>query len=971
MSAPQDNSPTDPGAMAARLAAIVESSTDAIISKDLNGIILSWNRGAEAIFGYTAAEMLGQSIRRLIPAERQAEEDDILARLRRGEAVPPFDTERLVKEGRRLEISLTVSPIRDARGVVIGASKIARDISAAKRREREVARLSRLYAGLSQVNQAIVLSRTREELLAKICRVLVDFSGFKMVWIARHDAALRQLVPVAVHGDQDDYLRGITIRTDDQPEGHGPTGTAFRENRPFISNDLLNDSAALPWREQMRARNLRASAAFPVHCEGAPWGALTVYAGEPFFFREREIDLLREAAGDLSFALGNFVRDEQRREAEARVRQERDFSAALINSLPGVVYFYDDTGRFLRWNDNFERVTGYGAAELATMQPLDFFAGADQDRVAARIGEVFERGEACVEADFRSKDGRLSPYYFTGVKTLFEGKPCLVGVGIDISERRRAEAALQESRARFEVVVANLREGLIIADPAGDYLYWNPAALRMLGFEDLAEGRRRQTEFETVFALATRAGAALAPAEWPLARARRGDSYERIELRVRRRDSDWERIFSYSGTQVSYAPGRTLAFVTMRDVTERIRGEEERQRLLEAERAARQQVDQILSSVTDAFVTLDRQWRYRYVNDRAAQIFGRKKEDLIGRHIWTEFPEGVGQPFQLAYERAMTERVQIQFEEYYAPYDRWFENRVYPSAEGISIVFQDVSERKRSERALREAHEELEHKVARRTEELQEALERAEAADRVKSAFLATMSHELRTPLNSIIGFTGIVLQGLAGPLNAEQTKQLGMVRGSARHLLELINDVLDISKIEAGQLEVRPEPFELRAAIDRAVALVRPMADRKGLELSYTVAPEVGEMLSDRRRIEQVLLNLLNNAVKFTDRGSVTVSARPVSGFRPAGGPAPVAAVELRVTDTGVGIKPQDLPKLFQPFRQIDSGLARIHEGTGLGLAICRRLVTLLGGTISAGSEWTRGSVFTVILPLQMPPSA
>ncbi|MBS0633663.1 MAG: PAS domain S-box protein, partial [Verrucomicrobia bacterium] len=677
------------------------------------------------------------------------------------------------------------------------------------------------------------------------------------------------------------------------------------------------------------------------------------------------------AAGDLSFALSNFAREELRREAEARMRQERDFSAALINSLPGVVYFYDDTGRFLRWNDNFERVTGHTAAELATMQPLDFFSSADRDRVAARIGEVFARGEASVEADFRSKDGRLTPYYFTGVKTLFEGKPCLVGVGIDISERRRAEAALQESRARFEVVVDNLREGLVIADPAGDYLYWNPAALRLLGFADLEEGRRRQGEFEAVFAVSTRAGSDLPPGEWPLARARRGDTYDRLELRVRRRDSDWERIFSYSGTQVSYAPGRALAFVTMRDVTERIRGEEERQRLLEAERAARQQVDQILSSVTDAFVTLDREWRYRYVNDRAAQIFGRKKEDLIGRHIWTEFPASVGQPFQLAYERAMTERVQIQFEDYYAPYDRWFENRVYPSAEGISIVFQDISERKRAERALREAHEELEHKVARRTEELQEALERAEAADRVKSAFLATMSHELRTPLNSIIGFTGIVLQGLAGPLNAEQTKQLGMVRGSARHLLELINDVLDISKIEAGQLEVRLEPFDLRASLDRTVALVRPMAERKGLELSCTVAPGTGEMVSDRRRLEQILLNLLNNAVKFTDRGSVTVTVRPVSDFRPAGAPAPVAAVELRIADTGVGIKPQDLPKLFQPFRQIDSGLARIHEGTGLGLAICRRLVTLLGGTIAASSEWSRGSVFTVILPLQMPPSA
>jgi PAS domain S-box-containing protein len=815
------------------------------------------------------------------------------------------------------------------------------------------------------------MSRTREELLAKVCRVLVDFAGFKMVWIGEHDAATRRLRPVAVCGDQSDYLREIAIYTDDRPEGRGPTGTAFREGQPVICNDLLNDPLALPWKEQLRARQLRASAALPIRSEGRPWGTLSVYADEPLFFQDREIALLVEAAGDLSFALGNFVREEERRHAEEKVRQERDFSAALINSLPGVIYFYDDTGKFLRWNDIFERVSGYTAAELATKHPLDFFAGEEKERVAARIGEVFATGESSVEAGFLAKDGRVTPYYFTGVRTLFEGKPCLVGVGIDISARKQAEADLHESRARFEAVVENLHEGLIVADPAGDYLHWNPAALRLLGFEDLAEGRRRQREFETLFVLSTLAGEPLPPAEWPLARARRGDTYERLELRLRRRGSDAERVLSYSGTQVHYGPGRVLAFVTLRDVTERVRGEEERRRLLEAERAARRQVDQILESVTDAFVTLDRSWRYRYVNDRAAQIFGRRKEDLIGRHIWTEFPEGVGQPFHRAYERAMEERVQLQFEEYYPPYDRWFENRIYPSAEGISIVFQDVSERKRAERALREAHEQLEQKVAQRTEELREALERAEAADRVKSAFLATMSHELRTPLNSIIGFTGIVLQGLAGPLNAEQTKQLGMVRGSARHLLELINDVLDISKIEAGQLEVHAESFDLRASLERATSLVRPMAEKKGLQLSLTLAPAIGEMVSDRRRTEQILLNLLNNAVKFTERGAVTVTASGVPQFRRTPEAEAVPAVAVCIADTGVGIKPEDLPKLFQPFRQIDSGLTRLHEGTGLGLAICRRLTTMLGGTLSAASEWSRGSVFTLTLPLHLPPSS
>ncbi|MDP2368885.1 ATP-binding protein [Rhodoferax sp.] len=251
---------------------------------------------------------------------------------------------------------------------------------------------------------------------------------------------------------------------------------------------------------------------------------------------------------------------------------------------------------------------------------------------------------------------------------------------------------------------------------------------------------------------------------------------------------------------------------------------------------------------------------------------------------------------------------------------------------------------------------------------LRVAMEAAEAADQIKSAFLATMSHELRTPLNSIIGFTGIVLQGMAGPLNVEQAKQLGMVRDSARHLLALINDVLDISKIEAGELPVACESFDLARSIDKVAAIMRPMADKKGLALTVNVAPGVRAMVSDERRVEQVLLNLLGNAIKFSKAGSVLLQAEMVSDFQVDRAHPPVPAVRLSVADTGIGIRPEDMALLFVPFRQIDSALSRKHDGTGLGLAICRRLTALMGGTIEAQSEWGHGSVFTVTLPLQTP---
>ncbi|MEJ2749060.1 MAG: ATP-binding protein, partial [Anaerolineae bacterium] len=232
----------------------------------------------------------------------------------------------------------------------------------------------------------------------------------------------------------------------------------------------------------------------------------------------------------------------------------------------------------------------------------------------------------------------------------------------------------------------------------------------------------------------------------------------------------------------------------------------------------------------------------------------------------------------------------------------------------------------------------------------------AQEADRLKSAFLASMSHELRTPLNSIIGFSGIILQELAGPLNAEQKKQMDMVRSSAHHLLNLINDVLDISKIEAGQLKVAQEPCNIPQIITKVLQLLTPQAEKKGLQLIVVISPDVNEIMSDPRRIEQILINLVNNAIKFTDAGRVQIRSYVQDRW-----------LVTEVSDTGMGIKAEDQENLFQPFRQIETGLARVHEGTGLGLSICQRLVHLLGGEITVQSEWSKGSTFTFTLPLRL----
>ncbi len=272
---------------------------------------------------------------------------------------------------------------------------------------------------------------------------------------------------------------------------------------------------------------------------------------------------------------------------------------------------------------------------------------------------------------------------------------------------------------------------------------------------------------------------------------------------------------------------------------------------------------------------------------------------------------------------------------------------------GSAILKHQVNVRTRE---LRQINQEMEERIVERTAQLAAAMEKAQAADRIKSAFLATMSHELRTPLNSIIGFTGIMLQGLTGPLNPEQHKQMSMVQNSSRHLLSLINDVLDISKIEAGQLVLASSSFDLGLSIDKMVKLVAPLAEKKGFELQLNLSDTPLTITTDQRRLEQVILNLLNNAVKFTETGSVRIACLSENDH-----------FLISFTDTGIGIAPEEIANLFQPFHQVDTGLARKREGTGLGLSICKKIIDMMGGSIEVQSNLGHGSTFFVRLPRQV----
>ena len=647
-----------------------------------------------------------------------------------------------------------------------------------------------------------------------------------------------------------------------------------------------------------------------------------------------------------------------RKKAEEAIRASEKRFRTLVNSAPEGIFIQSE-GRLVFVNPAMSRLLGAERAEdLLGTEFITRIAPKYHDAVHERIRKQVETGLPAppMEQEYVRFDGSTVWVEPTAVPFRFQNRDAHLVFVRDITERKRAEQKLAESESRFRLMFEKNNAVMFMIDSeTGYFLDANLAAQKFYGYSP--------DTFKTM-------------KTYDLTMLKPEDSFKRRKQIAGEELShfvDSNRLANgeIRTVEVHATPIRvndkSVLFVITHDITDRISAEK---RLKESEERFR----------TVADFTYD--WEYWSLPDRqiiymspsCERITGYTADEFIADK---ELIEKISHPADIDIQKhhreiefSRDESCSFDFRIFKRSGELCWINHVCQMVYGADgrwlgrrVSNRNITERKQTENLLRESqaelrrlNAELEHRVAERTAELNRINKELEHAAHAKDEFLANMSHELRTPLTGILGMSESLQEEIFGPLNEKQQKYMKNIETSGRHLLELINEILDLSKIEAGKPEPQFETVAVSEISQVSLSFVREPANKKCIRIRYTSEPESFRMVADARRLKQIIINLLNNAVKFTpERGNVSLNVRADSQNE---------LVRFTVEDSGVGISAENLARLFTPFTQVDSSLSRQHEGTGLGLVMVRKLAELHGGGVSVESEVGKGSRFTVTLP-------
>lgn len=993
------------------IASILESSTEySIIGKDLEGNILLWNEGARRIYGYEPGEVIGKVNSSILHTPEDArsglprEISEIALRNGKWEGL----IKRVRKNGDRFTARVVLTPRRDAAGNAVGLLLISKDVSA-ELQFAEGVRKAKLFdrAIVGNAQDAVDFITNILESSTEYSIIGKDLEGKILLW---NEGARR------LYGYEPDEVVGKAnssiLHTAADVEAGKPaemiaaalnngkwegTVTRLRKNgqqfparvvitprrdttgKPvgllLISKDI---SEEMRLTDELRAAQFYARSLIEASLDPlvtiSPEGKITDvnealvqatglsrehligtdfsdYFTEPEkaragyqqvfsqgFVRDyplairhssgRVTDVLYNASvykDNKGVVLGVFAaaRDvTERNRAEARQRAASAYARSLIEASLDPLVTISPEGKITDVNQATELVTGVVRQRLIGTDFSDYFTEPQRarDGYLQVISQGFVRDYPLV---LRHNSGRVVDVLYNA--SLYrDDKGNVLGVfaaARDTTQRKLSEELQRASSAYARSLIEASLDPLVTISLDGKITDVNEASVQATGVE------REQligTDFSEYFTEPEK--------------ARQG--YKRVFTEGFVRDYPLAiRHVSGRVIQVLYnasiykdEKGNVLgAFAAARDIT--------------AQKQASEYARSLIEASLDPLVTISAQGKITDVNDASVEATGVPRERLIGTdfsNFFTEpdkaregyqrvFSEGFVRDYPLAIRHTSGRVTEVL---YNASVYRDDKGGVL----GVFAAARDVTERKRFEQTLQEKNVELEN------------------ANMAKDRFLATMSHELRTPLNAIIGFTGTLLMRLPGPLTSDQEKQLTTVQNSGRHLLSLINDLLDLAKIESGKIDLLLEPVVCQDVMSQVVESLRPMAEEKQLKLEIETPQQDLILQTDRRTLSQILINLSNNAIKFTERGSVRLELSQRHG-----GDFPIT--EIKIVDSGIGIKPAHQAKLFQAFERGEPSAARRLEGTGLGLHLSQKLAGLIGARIECQSEFGKGSTFTVVI--------